>query len=99
MTANLTRSEQTAFLEGVAWISGHLIEAARRIRDDQRGTVEVEGKPPVEAIVKSGNPAFAKILTELADVLLQEGILEAVKRYPNFDPLPKAMKAGESSGF
>lgn len=94
-----TRAEQYAFLEGVMWVAGHMREAARRVRDDVRGMVEVEGKPPVEAIIKSGNPEFARQLTELADTIEQCGLAEAAKRYPNFDPLPEPMKAGESSGF
>ena len=93
------RAEQLAFLEGVMWVASHMHEASRRIRDDQRGMIEVDGKPPVEAIIKSGNPAFAEQLVELANTIAQEGLIEAVMRYPNFDPLPKPMKAGESSGF
>lgn len=104
MTANLTgnkpvRAEQYAFLEGVMWVAGHMREGARRVRDDVRGVVEVEGKPPVEAIIKSGNPEFAKQLVELADTIEQEGLNEAVMRYPSFDPLPPAAKSGETSGF
>ena len=99
MTADLTRSEQHAFLEGIGWVAAHLYEAARRVRDDKRGMIEVEGKPSVEAIIKPGDPAFAEQLTELADSIMQGGLEEAVRRYPKFDPLPKAAKGGQTSGF
>lgn len=93
------RTEQLAFLSGVMWVIEHLYEAARRVRDDKRGTVEVEGKLPIEVITKSGDPRYADALNELADTLAQESLVEARKLYPNFEPLPTPAKGGETSGF
>jgi hypothetical protein len=93
------RGEKLAFMEGVCWVTAQLFESARRIRPDQRGTVTVDGKPPVEAILKSGNPAFAAHLEALAETIEIEGFKEAQKRFPNFEPTPEPMKRGESTGF
>jgi hypothetical protein len=93
------RAETVAFLEGVMWVVAHLYEASRRVRDDQRGTVEVEGKPPIEVITESGNPQFAKQLVELAETISQCGLEEAHKRFQKFDPIPEPSKRGESTGL
>ena len=99
MNDTTVRGEKLAFMEGVCWATAHMYEAARRIEPDRRGTVEVEGKPSVEVITKSGQPTFAQKLRELAEVLEVEGWKEARIRWPNFDPSPAPMKAGQSSGF
>ncbi len=48
---------------------------------------------------KSGNTNYADSLRELAYTLVAEGDRVAKERYPNFEPAPAAMKAGQSSGF
>lgn len=99
MTNVEIRGERLAFMEGVCWVTAHLFEAGRRVENDQRGVIKVEGKPNVEAVLKSGNPAFAKLLREMAETIEVEGFKEAHKRFPNFDPSPAPMRAGQSSGF
>lgn len=94
-----TRPERLAFMEGVCWVTSHIFETARRVAPDQRGIVEVDGKAPIEAILKSGNPAFASHLMRLAELIEVAGHSESKKRFPDFDPLPPAKKAGESCGF
>lgn len=93
------RAETTSFLEGVCWVTGHLREAAMRVGTDKRGLIEVEGKSPIEAVIRMGSPAFAVMFKELAEVLEQEAFKEAHKRYPKFDRTPEPSKAGESTGF
>lgn len=76
------RAETTAFLEGVAWVTGAMREAAMRVDPSKHGAM-----------------SEIQYLRDIAEIIEAGMFVEAHKRYPKFDPLPRAMKAGESSGF
>lgn len=75
-----------AFVDGVRWVCTQLEEAARTVENEKRGSVQAkDGRMVHNAVLESGQPAFALKLRQMSEALMFHGRLHAKSIYKGED--------------